>query len=398
MQNYIFLRKIVRCCWERLLLTITQKTQTKAIKFGTQVINGNKIIIEYREPVDAAFEGELSVTKIIHVFEKSGPFIGGNGAQFCEINVSCSEGNGWEQEINSVGIILGYNSINQLQGYCTGTLLNNTSEDGTPYFLTARHCLDQQPFGVYDPSTWLFLFNHQTPICSSDGSDISSYTGQSIYGALIRSSDGVSSPTTDYLLLELNAAESTLASYGVCYAGWSLISSPQPPFITIHHPSGDVKKISISPNAAQSTSWFSTIVNPNGNHWKIKWNNSDPPTNGITEGGSSGAPLFDNNHKVIGQLHGGLSSCTGFWMGNNFVGPEEPDWYGKFSTSWQNGGFAFWLDPYNTHQTSVNTYCPVYTGPGGGGGGGGGGSSNACAMPNDRKLANGFFVNGKRTK
>ena len=35
---------------------------------------------------------------------------------------------------------------------CTGALVNNTAENGTPYFLTANHCLG-------NPNTWVYYFN-----------------------------------------------------------------------------------------------------------------------------------------------------------------------------------------------------------------------------------------------
>ena len=63
---------------------------------------------------------------------------------------------------------------------------------------------------------------------------------------------------------------------------------------------------------------------------------------GTTEGGSSGSPLFDQNKRVIGQLHGGVGQCT-----------NVNDWYGRLSTSWQGGGtsgsrLADFLDSLST--------------------------------------------------
>ena len=84
-------------------------------------------------------------------------------------------------------------------------------------------------------------------------------------------------------------------------------------------------------------------------HWKITWNS------GTTEGGSSGSPLVNNSHRVIGQLHGGYSACVDHPSG---LGPNKHDWYGKFSVSWTGNGsldnrrkLQPWLDPLNTHQT-----------------------------------------------
>jgi hypothetical protein len=346
--------------------------------------------LEYYELNNVPFQGELSIINVIHSFMKSGPFIM-HESQYCQINTACLDGSGWEKEISSVAIVLGYNSSNQLQGFCSGTLLNNTNVDGTPYFLTARHCIDYNPFQLYDPGTWHFLFNHQTLTCNSDGSEISSYSGQSIYGALIRSSDGVGSPTTDFLLLELNTSEAILESYGACYAGWTIDPPQGPPFKGIHHPSGDVKKISTSLNPIYPTNRSSTTTNINGDYWKVKWSN-DPneSESGVTEGGSSGSALFDKNHRVIGNLFGGFSHCAGFWVDGIYFGPDQPDWYGRFSKSWDYGGFDFWLDPYNVNYMAVNSYCPGIIGPGDGGIGGGG--VNPCYT---HLSQDGFYINNK---
>ena len=59
---------------------------------------------------------------------------------------------------------------------------------------------------------------------------------------------------------------------------------------------------------------------------------------GVTEGGSSGSPLFDQNHRVIGQLYGGGAACAGS------VNNGQPDWYGRFDVSW-GLGLSEYLDP-----------------------------------------------------
>ena len=70
---------------------------------------------------------------------------------------------------------------------------------------------------------------------------------------------------------------------------------------------------------------------------------------GTTEPGSSGSPLFDQNHRIIGQLHGGYAAC----------GNDDSDWYGRFFTSWTGGGsptnrLSDWLDPISTGQPALD--------------------------------------------
>ncbi|MCO6497599.1 MAG: T9SS type A sorting domain-containing protein [Chitinophagaceae bacterium] len=80
-------------------------------------------------------------------------------------------------------------------------------------------------------------------------------------------------------------------------------------------------------------------------HWIVDWDS------GVTEKGSSGSPLFDNNHRILGQLHGGYSSCTS---------SDLRDWYGAFDLSWSGGGtnstrLSNWLDPSGIDAMTTNT-------------------------------------------
>ena len=356
---------------------------TKAIQFGTQWIKGNSIVLEYSEPILPEFEGEIRISNVVHifkdVFDLSGPFSVGGSAS-CEENVACYAGFGWDKEISSVALVLGFNASLNLAALCSGALLNNTNEDGEPFFLSANHCLGNGSASpIYDYGTWTFLFNHQSAICSSTGSDVSSSLSQSIYGSFLLSNDGLGSPTSDYLLLKLNTTKSTLASYSVCYSGWDYSAvSPSSPFVGIHHPKGDIKKIADA----------NSIISSSLTHWGLNW------TTGTAEPGSSGSPLFNSSHRIIGQLH----KATG-------VPPPvfpsiTPDFcdrailftYGKFSSTWIDGGFSYWLDPSITGQTTLDSYCPSPPTPIGGGGGGGGGASGTFTC--QTKLSrDGFLIN-----
>ena len=60
--------------------------------------------------------------------------------------------------------------------------------------------------------------------------------------------------------------------------------------------------------------------------------------------GSSGSPVFNVDHQVIGQLHGGYASCTS----------QTSDWYGKFSVSFV-AGLSNHLDIAGSGQLTLNT-------------------------------------------
>ncbi|MDB4285569.1 serine protease, partial [bacterium] len=284
----------------------------------TPLIEGDDVVIEVSIPVELEGELELELAAVNHAykdladpFEKSGS---------CNIDVACSEADDWTEEIRSVALY-------SIEGYlaCTGTLLNNTSQDLTPYFLTAQHC------GVTSSKapTVVVYWNYETSLCGGvpDGP-----VDQNQSGAILRASYGPS----DFVLLELDDMPSD--SFNVHWAGWDRSGDAISDVATIHHPSADEKSISFDFHTPRITSYGGTNVPGDGTHIRVyNWDL------GTTESGSSGGPLFDAQHRVVGQLHGGLAAC-----GNN-----ESDWFGRLYWSWNGGGASSsqlrsWLDPGNT--------------------------------------------------
>ena len=104
-----------------------------------------------------------------------------------------------------------------------------------------------------------------------------------------------------------------------------------------HHPSGDIKKISTYNGTPASSTWGSAA----GSHWRVYWS-ATTSGKSVSEGGSSGSPMFNTAGNSVGDLTGGSSSCSAAYF---------PDYFGKFSYSWdQNGSnndeqLKPWLDP-----------------------------------------------------
>ena len=66
---------------------------------------------------------------------------------------------------------------------CSGTMMNNTANDGKPYFLTAAHCITKQSA---NDQTVIFYFNYQTTTCQSTSGGNSS---QTLSGAQLKAID-----------------------------------------------------------------------------------------------------------------------------------------------------------------------------------------------------------------
>ena len=73
---------------------------------------------------------------------------------------------------------------------------------------------------------------------------------------------------------------------------------------------------------------------------------------GITEVGSSGSPLFDQNGRIIGQLWGGDSRCNGLsQVGSSYYGALSESWSRSSSS---DSRLQDWLDPEDTDPMTLN--------------------------------------------
>lgn len=270
-------------------------------ELGVGLLPGDRITIEYNEPASVAGQGRLRIGQVTQAYRDHFAMLKGfNDSGSCNNNVICPVGDDWRDQIRSVAMIV----VNG-NGGCTGTLLNNCNEDGTPYFLTANHCLGG------NVGTWVFAFNWQSPTCTPN---TNTAMNQTVSGAQTL----FSSANTDVALLRLNTAPP--ASYQVYHSGWDASGAMPADQTGIHHPSGDLKKISFDNNGATQVTWQGAQC------WRVSnWED------GTTEPGSSGSGLWDSNGRLIGQLYGGTASCSSVTHDN----------YGRFDISYPS--LTTWL-------------------------------------------------------
>ncbi len=309
---------------------------------GTDLISGEQAIIEYYEPYAVTGQGTLIVTDIVHGYRdvsihENEVMKALNDSGDCNRDVRCLTDPEplWVNESHSVAMIV----VNG-NGSCTGTLVNNTAQDGTPYFLTANHCLG-------NPATWAFRFHwiSPNPVCATTANSTNTPSPtafQTANGAILRASNAGS----DFALVEItNLTLATAQTWGLFYAGWDHTGDPVPSAISIHHPSGDIMKYARENNA------LTQVVSGGAQCWNIaNWDE------GVTEPGSSGSGLWDMNHRLIGQLYGGAAACQGTNDNNQY------DVYGRFDVSWDGASAATrlrdWLDPSSTTTGTLDGWDP----------------------------------------
>lgn len=306
----------------------THESNKESGIFPISIVKGDRIIMEYIEPVSGEL-ASLHISQIVHGYRpvankwaERGPY-GNSGA--CNINANCPEGLPWEAQKRSVALILsgGFAA-------CSGAMVNNTLQDETPYFLTANHCLG-------NPNNWVYVFNHETEGCTGNTGP----TNQTVSGGTLRAS----SAGSDMALVELS--NNVPAAYNVYFAGWdnSDSESAVTSAVGIHHPSGDLKKICFEDDAPYHNTAAGAAV------WYI-----DQWEDGVTEPGSSGSPLFDQNGRIIGQLYGGAAACSGSVNNGQF------DYYGRVGVSWNGSSssnrLVDWLDPNSSGAVTLDGYGP----------------------------------------
>ncbi|MFT4681194.1 MAG: lysyl endopeptidase [Flavobacteriales bacterium] len=312
--------------------------------YATSLVFDDAIILEYYEPARKAGQGVIEIEYLVHAYRNVYPENADTrgGSQSCEVDVNCSpEGNNWQDE--KKGVVRMSVVSNQGSGWCTASMVNNTSLDCTPYILTAMHCTENSSTNNFNQYT--FYYNYETANCGSGNAP----TNQTVIGCSLTadSDDNGGGSGSDYALLEANSTIPT--AYNTYFNGWNAQTSASGSGVSIHHPAGDRKKISTYTSALFTTGWGA-----NNTHWGVNWV-STANGHGVTEGGSSGSPIFDGQGRIVGTLTGGGSFCS------QIPNPSS-DAYGKMSYHWgSNPGdnLSDFLDPGNTGQlTLTGTYAP----------------------------------------
>ncbi|HKJ41423.1 MAG TPA: T9SS type A sorting domain-containing protein [Sunxiuqinia sp.] len=309
----------------------TSRNNKASEKFATSPVIGDRLVVQYEEPLNAAFDGELSISQVNHDFvgvkstDQDRRPLGVSGS--CNMNVNCDVVNQYKNESNAICRII-------VSGVdlCTGALVNNTNEDGTPYIYTAGHCINTN----LKANESIFLFNYESPYCG----DIDGDASHSISGSALRAA----SDSLDFSLVQLS--ETPPATYRPYYLGWERGSGVPDSSVCIHHPLGDIKKIAIDRHSPKIKTYSVDYMQNDffliGN-WEV----------GTTEGGSSGAPLINQNKHLVGSLTGGAATCD----------LPVDDYFERFHNAWNHYTQSSmqlkkWLDPKGANPQSLNGFNP----------------------------------------
>ncbi len=321
-------------------------------RFATAEVYGDEAIIEYYQPADVISEASIGLYGFGHLYNHVNDprnEMDNDRSDPCEVDVNCPEGCDWKKERDSVVRLTLTDGGDQY--LCSGSMVNNTGLDFKNYILTAFHCCE----GISDADLLLcsVKYNWERSSC---GSGLPLNHNKSGVVKHADSNDGGGSSGSDFALFEL---EGTIQnSWHVYYSGWDASNSTPDTGVCIHHPAGDYKKISFT-DAMVSSSWGAANT-----HWRMAWYETESGW-GVTEGGSSGSPVYNQDHRIVGTLTGGGSCCVVNDCGAN-TGPTAFDYYGKFKNHWSSNPntaaqkLKVWLDPINEGATGTVTIDGMY--------------------------------------
>ena len=303
---------------------------------GVDLIYDSKMIIEVVEPQQVIGLSKLNLGTIIHGYKDLVEIAyqyhlkGLNSSGACNVDVNCPDGAGFERQRDGVAMLVSGS------GFCSGSLINcatNTSDSITPYFLTANHCSATNVVNA------IFRFRWEAPYdgtsCAQNTFSQNGDQTRNINGSQLRANN----VNADFILVELNNAPEP--SWNVYYSGWDMTGDSVMQANGIHHPSGDIKKFcqEDDPLGKVGPQYFN---GGDAYFWRI-----DDWDIGVTEPGSSGSPLFNEDKRIVGVLSAGQAACNGTNDNNLW------DIYGRFDVAYDDladssDQLMYWLDPDST--------------------------------------------------
>lgn len=289
-------------------------------------VDGKKLIMEYYEPNTLKEEEDIIIKRISYHFvafgnrnpssfktpELKSGFYGSSAYSSCQKDVVCTDIGSYQNEAKSVVFLRAEFEIDEDDnGYPethfrigTGFFLNKAGgygDNDSPILATAGHFYSFYKLGLtsVDIISYIQEFSvitkYQNKVCGIDDTENRGIVLPSLFNRIALGSsydkEGLPSYSAnkDYAILQAGSSIKQLSYYDLVYGAWSknhdYNSSSNVGYFCIHHPKGDVKKIN-------KDNHRTSLVTFDG--FQLKYDL------GLTESGSSGAPVFNSSRQIVG--------------------------------------------------------------------------------------------------
>lgn len=357
-----------------LTYKVNDGTKNNPGKFSNQLLESNKVILEYFVPKDKIKEGILSIVEIYYGYRdfpmgngtEPGPdwVKSENGACSCytgfDVDVNCIEGQNFDNQKTSVAKL-----VKDGTAFCSGVLINNVLKDGQLYFLTAGHCISLENdavFGTIHSLDWTIYWNYENMYCENDNILKQVFA---TYGATVIANSGfdsvynknlkawiVESIVPDFALLKLKQSPYDVG-FNAYYSGWDRnLPDTTGTFVGISHPSGMPKKISISTSRNHNSNTMYTLA-----LWSKSITKINQPSRLYLN--SSGSPIYNKSKKVDGICSSGAPAPNYpklYMCPSRIYTPENWDPISKW---WKNDPYRYWDSTLIGYENVYNKYYRI---------------------------------------
>lgn len=341
---------------ETVLGAFTEQNNTSYQDLTLAPIVGNELWVEFVSPV---YTSQLP-WQLHHVTAIQADHLRANEPSVRIDGLTCApnvinHAEQWGNEMRSTLLIIARGGTT-----FSGALINNTAKDGKAYVLTASHCLNDlfrrpndKDYRDQTARECVFFFNYWSPVGNQYFRGLQE---QTLSGAKIVAWD----ESRDLCLLEITGVlpQPTVGecaippAYMPYFSGWDASLQSQGPFVGLHYPYTSVQRYSYAKYPdLQIDNYNAGVVSWQDSHWKLpSW------TIGTTAPASSGSPLYNKEHKIIGALSGGGSYCP--------PRASSEDYYYALAKCWKQQGkqedeqLHGFLDPKQTQATSLDGLDP----------------------------------------
>jgi uncharacterized protein (TIGR03437 family) len=249
-------------------------------EFWAAGVDSDTAIIAYTAPAGLTpAQLPFTVDAMVHEF----PATAGDAAS-CEMDVACSDYQ------TAATAVVRYSFVRDADGQlyvCSGAMVNTTGKSLIPYMLTAHHCIAS----ASEAKTIEASFLYQTA-CKGTPPKLGAASVPTVLGATYLSGEAIANG--DWALLKLLSVPG-----GVAFLNWNVALDAAASVTGIHHPQGSYTRISQGSRIADAGFTNGSETGPAAAYYQVAW------ATGITEEGSSGSPLLNDNQEIVGTLTGG---------------------------------------------------------------------------------------------